>query len=102
MISDTLALEAALLARCAITRHLRFRILPGRGTQSAIYNKNSQFGRKQPGRKPPFCRWTTTPLRLRHQIWLTTDDAYKAAGQGLAEKAGGAEGSSALDPSSRG
>jgi hypothetical protein len=26
------------------------------------------------------------PIALRHQIWLTTDDAYKAAGEALAEK----------------
>lgn len=26
------------------------------------------------------------PIALRHQIWLTTDEAYKAAGQSLAEK----------------
>src|SRR5260370_25174770 len=26
------------------------------------------------------------PIALRHQIWLATDDAYKAAGQSLAEK----------------
>jgi TldD protein len=26
------------------------------------------------------------PLALRHQIWLATDDAYKAAGQALTEK----------------
>lgn len=26
------------------------------------------------------------PIALRHQIWLTTDEAYKAAGQALAEK----------------
>jgi predicted Zn-dependent protease len=26
------------------------------------------------------------PIALRHQIWLATDDAYKSAGQGLAEK----------------
>jgi TldD protein len=26
------------------------------------------------------------PIALRHQIWLATDDAYKAAGEGLAEK----------------
>ena len=26
------------------------------------------------------------PIALRHQIWLATDDAYKAAGQALAEK----------------
>src|SRR5499427_5990285 len=26
------------------------------------------------------------PVALRHQIWLATDDAYKAAGQALAEK----------------
>jgi predicted Zn-dependent protease len=26
------------------------------------------------------------PIALRHQIWLTTDEAYKAAGQALADK----------------
>lgn len=26
------------------------------------------------------------PISLRHQIWLTTDEAYKAAGQALADK----------------
>jgi TldD protein len=26
------------------------------------------------------------PIALRHQIWLATDDAYKSAGEGLAEK----------------
>jgi predicted Zn-dependent protease len=26
------------------------------------------------------------PMALRHQIWLTTDEAYKAAGQALADK----------------
>src|SRR5262249_45463861 len=26
------------------------------------------------------------PIALRHQLWLTTDEAYKAAGQALADK----------------
>src|SRR6267143_3365760 len=26
------------------------------------------------------------PIALRHQIWLATDEAYKAAGEALAEK----------------
>ena len=49
------------------------------------YKQDSYFGRGQ-GSEPVFLPLDNDPIALRHQIWLATDDAYKAAGQALAEK----------------
>lgn len=48
------------------------------------YKQDSHFGRSQG--ESTILPLDNDPIALRHQIWLTTDDAYKAAGQGLAEK----------------
>jgi predicted Zn-dependent protease len=48
------------------------------------YKQDSHFGRSQG--ESSLLPLDNDPIALRHQIWLATDDAYKAAGQGLAEK----------------
>jgi predicted Zn-dependent protease len=48
------------------------------------YKQDSHFGRSQG--ESTLLPLDNDPIALRHQIWLATDDAYKAAGQGLAEK----------------
>jgi TldD protein len=48
------------------------------------YKQDSHFGRSQG--ESTILPLDNDPIALRHQIWLATDDAYKAAGQGLAEK----------------
>ena len=48
------------------------------------YKQDSYFGRGQG--ESNILPLDNDPIALRHQIWLTTDDAYKAAGQALAEK----------------
>jgi TldD protein len=48
------------------------------------YKQDSYFGRGQG--ESSILPLDDDPLALRHQIWLATDDAYKAAGQALAEK----------------
>jgi predicted Zn-dependent protease len=48
------------------------------------YKQDSYFGRGQG--ESSILPLDNDPLALRHQIWLATDDAYKAAGQALAEK----------------
>jgi TldD protein len=48
------------------------------------HKQDSQFGRSQG--ESTILPLDDDPIALRHQIWLATDDAYKAAGQGLAEK----------------
>jgi len=70
-------------------QHIHVRVLRAWLCASAITSKDSYFGRG-PGRS------TILPLdddRLRcaTRVWLATDDAYKAAGQALAEKQGGYE-----------
>jgi len=53
------------------------------------YKQDSYFGRGQG--ESSILPLDDDPIALRHQIWLATDDAYKAAGQALAEKPGGYE-----------
>jgi hypothetical protein len=48
------------------------------------YKEDSYFGRGQG--ETSILPLDNHPIALRHQIWLATDDAYKAAGQALAEK----------------
>jgi TldD protein len=48
------------------------------------YTQDSYFGRGQG--ESSILPLDNDPIALRHQIWLATDDAYKAAGQALAEK----------------
>src|SRR6266478_3458257 len=48
------------------------------------YQQDSYFGRGQG--ETSILPLDNDPIALRHQIWLATDDAYKAAGQALAEK----------------
>src|SRR3977135_35890 len=50
----------------------------------ADYKQDSYFGRGQG--ESSILPLDNDPIALRHQIWLATDDAYKAAGQALAEK----------------
>ncbi|HEV1993975.1 MAG TPA: metallopeptidase TldD-related protein [Candidatus Acidoferrum sp.] len=48
------------------------------------YRQDSYFGRGQG--ESSILPLDNDPIALRHQIWLATDEAYKAAGQALAEK----------------
>ena len=48
------------------------------------YRQDSYFGRGQG--ESSILPLDDDPIALRHQIWLATDEAYKAAGQALAEK----------------
>jgi TldD protein len=48
------------------------------------YMQDSYFGRGQG--ESSILPLDNDPIALRRQIWLATDDAYKAAGQALAEK----------------
>jgi len=48
------------------------------------YQQDSYFGRGQG--ETSYLPLDNDPLAVRHQIWLATDSAYKAAGQALAEK----------------
>lgn len=48
------------------------------------YQQDSYFGRGQG--ETTILPLDNDPIALRHQIWLATDSAYKAAGQALAEK----------------
>jgi TldD protein len=48
------------------------------------YKQDSYFGRGQG--ESSYLPLDDDPIALRHQIWLATDEAYKAAGQALAEK----------------
>jgi TldD protein len=48
------------------------------------YKQDSYFGRGQG--ESTILPLDNDPIALRHQIWLATDEAYKAAGQALAEK----------------
>jgi hypothetical protein len=48
------------------------------------YKQDSYYGRGQG--ETSILPLDNDPIALRHQIWLATDDAYKAAGQALAEK----------------
>src|SRR5207244_8629601 len=48
------------------------------------YQQDSYFGRGQG--ESSILPLDNDPIALRHQIWLATDEAYKSAGQALAEK----------------
>ena len=48
------------------------------------YRQDSYFGRGQG--ESNILPLDDDPIALRHQIWLATDEAYKAAGEALAEK----------------
>jgi TldD protein len=48
------------------------------------YKQDSYFGRGQG--ESNILPLDNDPIALRHQIWLATDEAYKAAGQALSEK----------------
>ena len=48
------------------------------------YKQDSYFGRGQG--ESNILPLDNDPIALRHQIWLATDEAYKAAGEALAEK----------------
>lgn len=48
------------------------------------YKQDSYYGRGQG--ETTVLPLDNDPIALRHQIWLAADDAYKAAGQALAEK----------------
>jgi predicted Zn-dependent protease len=48
------------------------------------YKQDSYFGQGQG--ETNILPLDDDPIALRHQIWLATDEAYKAAGQALAEK----------------
>src|SRR6267142_4552712 len=48
------------------------------------YQQDSYFGRGQG--ETSILPLDNDPIALRHQIWLATDEAYKAAGEALAEK----------------
>src|SRR5881227_2547386 len=48
------------------------------------YKQDSYFGRGQG--ESNILPLDNDPIALRHQLWLATDDSYKAAGQALAEK----------------
>ncbi len=48
------------------------------------YKEDSFYGRGQG--ESTVLPLDNDPIALRHQIWLATDEAYKAAGQALAEK----------------
>jgi predicted Zn-dependent protease len=79
---EDIGLEAAFGA-LRDNQHLHFRILRV-VVRIGDYKQDSHFGRSQG--ESTILPLDNDPIALRHQIWLTTDDAYKAAGQGLAEK----------------
>jgi TldD protein len=64
-------------------QHLHFRVLRV-VVRIGDYKQDSHFGRSQG--ESTILPLDNDAIALRHQIWLATDDAYKAAGPGLAEK----------------
>ena len=79
---EDIGLEAAFGA-LRDNQHLHFRVLRV-VVRVGDYKQDSQFGRSQG--ESTILPLDNDPIALRHQIWLATDDAYKSAGQGLAEK----------------
>jgi TldD protein len=79
---EDIGLEAAFGA-VRENQHLHFRVLRV-VVRIGDYKQDSHFGRSQG--ESTILPLDNDPIALRHQIWLTTDEAYKAAGQGLAEK----------------
>ena len=64
-------------------QHSHFRVLRV-VVRIGDYKQDSYFGRGQG--ESGILPLDNDPIALRHQIWLATDEAYKAAGQALAEK----------------
>jgi TldD protein len=64
-------------------QHTHFRVLRV-VVRIGDYKQDSYFGRGQG--ESSILPLDNDPIALRHQIWLATDEAYKAAGQALAEK----------------
>ncbi len=64
-------------------QHIHVRVLRG-VVRIGDYMQDSYFARGQG--ESSILPLDNDPIALRHQIWLATDDAYKAAGQALAEK----------------
>lgn len=65
------------------SQHVRVRILRV-VVRVGDYKQDSYFG--QALGETSILPLDDDPIALRHQIWLATDEAYKAAGEGLAEK----------------
>ncbi len=64
-------------------QHLHYRVLRV-VVRIGDYKQDSFYARGQG--EATILPLDNDPIALRHQIWLATDDAYKAAGQALAEK----------------
>jgi hypothetical protein len=64
-------------------QHLHFRVLRV-VVRIGDYKQDSYYGRGQG--ESSILPLDDDSIALRHQIWLATDEAYKAAGQALAEK----------------
>jgi predicted Zn-dependent protease len=65
------------------TQHVRFRLLRV-VVRIGDYKQDSFYGQGQG--ETNILPLDNDPIALRHQIWLATDEAYKAAGAALAEK----------------
>jgi predicted Zn-dependent protease len=79
---DDFAAEAAFGA-LRENQHIHVRVLRV-VVRVGDYKQDSYFGRGQG--ESSILPLDNDPIALRHQIWLATDEAYKAAGQALAEK----------------
>ncbi len=79
---DDIAAEAAFGA-LRENQHVHVRVLRV-VVRIGDYKQDSYYGRGQG--ESNILPLDNDPIALRHQIWLTTDEAYKAAGQALAEK----------------
>jgi TldD protein len=79
---DDFAAEAAFGA-LRENQHIHVRMLRA-VVRIGDYKQDSYFGRGQG--ESSILPLDNDPIALRHQIWLATDEAYKAAGQALAEK----------------
>ncbi len=64
-------------------QHLHYRVLRV-VVRIGDYKQDSFYARGQG--ETTILPLDNDPIALRHQIWLATDDAYKAAGQALADK----------------
>jgi TldD protein len=64
-------------------QHLHYRVLRV-VVRIGDYKQDSFYARGQG--ESTILPLDNDPIALRHQIWLATDDAYKAAGEALAEK----------------
>jgi TldD protein len=79
---DDFAAEAAFGA-LRENQHIHVRVLRA-VVRIGDYKQDSYFGRGQG--ESSILPLDNDPIALRHQIWLATDEAYKSAGQALAEK----------------